>query len=441
MPPPLYRPKVFISHSAKDPLARRLMDSLADALNATGKFDILLDKRALEPSDEWRAAIDEWILRCDAAVIILSKDAVESQYVLYETTLLRGRWKTRKDFTLIPIRFADVTTEMLEDAMGPLQLGEIQHVLVSREAGDGDAKVAEETTRRVLELLKPLPDRFAGRHEFEDALTTILYHQVATDEGLEEINKQLLGGTMMAGAKRDKAVALARALLELDEARGVGRFVKIEPVMERMHNIISNVGFVRRVINIVTPFCWVDPETALNLLVIAARESQPRLVAWRRRWSLSEEMHLCRGYCSRGFKLVVVSDSCSGQLKDDLEHVRRCLGERLCRDQDATEERIKTLINDLEAEGKPTFLVMPAKPVDGEFIKALQAQWRRVTFIFHDRGLTKEQMTAWGLGQAVFLEPLLDPKAEDTAFARWGALLELTGVDSDLIDQGRAFLQ
>jgi hypothetical protein len=139
--------------------------------------------------------------------------------------------------------------------------------------------------------------------------------------------------------------------------------------------------------------------------------------------------------------MIVVSDSWSGDLEQDLRHVRRCLGESLCYDPDAAEQRVAKKISNLEAEGKPTFLVMPAKSVHKEFVSELQGRWGNVTFIFHDRGLSKAQMQEWGLGQVAFLEPQLDPETEDAALESWGDLLATTGVDRESIRQGSAFLQ
>jgi hypothetical protein len=76
MPDLLYRPKIFISHSAKEPEARALCKALAGYL--ASKFDVLWDDN-LQTAQVWRAAIDEWIWKCDAAVLVLSKAATKSR--------------------------------------------------------------------------------------------------------------------------------------------------------------------------------------------------------------------------------------------------------------------------------------------------------------------------------------------------------------------------
>lgn len=84
MPHLLYRPKVFISHSAKEPETHALCKAIARYL--ASKFEVLWDDE-LQRAQVWRAAIDEWMRTCDAAVLVLSKAATESRYVAYEAAI------------------------------------------------------------------------------------------------------------------------------------------------------------------------------------------------------------------------------------------------------------------------------------------------------------------------------------------------------------------
>ena len=120
-----YRPRIFISHSAKEPEAKALCRAIKDALDATD-FEVLWDA-SLETSQTWRAVIDEWIWRCDAAVLVLSKAATDSRYVAYEAALLRQRSKyAAGQFLLVPLWCPTVNESVLTDRMGALQLSEIQ---------------------------------------------------------------------------------------------------------------------------------------------------------------------------------------------------------------------------------------------------------------------------------------------------------------------------
>src|SRR5262245_29073210 len=119
----LYKPRVFISHSAKETEAMTLCKAIAESLDPN-KFERLWDQDLIT-SNAWRSAIDEWIWRCDAAILVLSPHATQSRYVAYEAAMLRQRWR-QNVVTLVPIWCPDVTEEVLLKEMGTLQIAEIQ---------------------------------------------------------------------------------------------------------------------------------------------------------------------------------------------------------------------------------------------------------------------------------------------------------------------------
>src|SRR5262245_53749405 len=108
----LYKPRVFISHSAKEPDTRKLCESIVAGLRAAD-FEVLWDAD-IPTAAKWRGAIDEWIWNCDAAILVLSQHAIESKYVAYEATLLRQRWLHMKPrFLLFPVWCPGVGNELL----------------------------------------------------------------------------------------------------------------------------------------------------------------------------------------------------------------------------------------------------------------------------------------------------------------------------------------
>lgn len=434
---PLYKPKIFISHSARETLAKTTLAGLRSALEANG-YTVLVDQEGIRPSSSWRAAIDEWIWRCDAAVILLSVKALSSQYVKYETTLLRQRWKERNgSFILLPTVIPPATPARVDAAMSPLQLNEIQHLVPSAAAVDNKAFV-KEVVSSTLKNLELIPKRGAARNELEATLIDILYHQCETDEALEDIGGKLLTDTIAAGAKKDRAIALARAILDMDATRGSARFKLFRPVVLKMLSILEYT-YTKRVINIVTPFCWVDPEVAAQLSLVALHEKPPRTVAWGRSWPLSEMMYLRRGCGRLKVHKVEVSNVWSGDMGEDLEHVRRCLSDALYYYPDATVEDINQRIRELEDEGNPVFLVAQAGPLDQSLALAIQKSWPRLTLFLFDEELSKSQLEERGMERAVLLEPLLDRAVEKNARSEWGELMSMTDERLDHIKSGEAF--
>src|SRR5262249_12267525 len=84
-----YKPKVFISHSTKveEPQAVRFLshlhETLVQATNTAGTaaFEVLLDQKSLPIGETWRDEIDEWVDCCDAAIVVLSEAATQSDNV------------------------------------------------------------------------------------------------------------------------------------------------------------------------------------------------------------------------------------------------------------------------------------------------------------------------------------------------------------------------
>jgi hypothetical protein len=123
----------------------------------------------------WRAAIDEWIWTCDAAVLVLSKAATESRYVAYEVAHLRQRWIHMKPrFMLVPVWCPDVNEQILMQSMGALRLQEI-HTNVKLLApwppkATTDPAAFDDTVRKVATALETVREQARPRHEIEDLL-------------------------------------------------------------------------------------------------------------------------------------------------------------------------------------------------------------------------------------------------------------------------------
>ena len=144
---------IFLSHSAKDPEARRALALLADAL-ATAGYEVLVDKH-LKGGDEWRAQIDRWVETCSGAVVLFSKHALVSNPVNSEVERLMGRRQVPKtSFVLIPVLMPDIAAEELRKPLwSHSQIGEMQ----AMRWADADAVVAA-----LLDVLAPDPDKWDG---------------------------------------------------------------------------------------------------------------------------------------------------------------------------------------------------------------------------------------------------------------------------------------
>src|SRR5215471_8944404 len=93
----LGKQRVFISHSAEgDECATQILDRLGDLL-AEKNYEVLVDKHALEPEEEYEPQIMEWLEGCDFAIFLLSAKALAREWVRDEANYLTmGSPRSRK---------------------------------------------------------------------------------------------------------------------------------------------------------------------------------------------------------------------------------------------------------------------------------------------------------------------------------------------------------
>jgi hypothetical protein len=126
------RVRVFISHSAREPKeandVRTAIREMLQSKEHNDRYAVLMDDLSLSPGDAWRSSINLWLGTCDAAIVILSKKALLSDYVAFELSILGyRRWRAHRDgreFRIIPV-LVDVTMEEVEQSrLKPTQVGE-----------------------------------------------------------------------------------------------------------------------------------------------------------------------------------------------------------------------------------------------------------------------------------------------------------------------------
>jgi hypothetical protein len=439
-----YRPRVFISHSAKEQEARTLCGAISQRLG-TDDFEVLWDQQNLQTSAAWRAAIDEWIWRCDAAILVISKAATESPYVAYEAALLRQRWKHRAQFLMIPI-WCDVNEKRLTDRMGALQLSEIQTNFKLDEwpaNAANDPAVFDPLCGQVVGLLTTLKSKLQARHDAEDLLIKDLFHGTATEAALTDIAAYFNLPPMPNGAKLDLAIALARRILDFDAALGPQRFQALLAAIDTMNAAMSDAGkTVPKIVNMVAPFCWVSGPAAARLTALPALPpAQLRAVGWKRSWPLSERMYLYRGYCTRSSKLIriaSVSDTAGGASASILAHIQSELSKEVCR-QPASVSQLAGKIKDLARQGVPVFLLLPARAVDAAILSEVSQKWPEVCmFLFGDE-LDEVQLREQFPGVEL-LDPAPAFQDEFDARTGWGDCMIAAGISYESLESGAAFL-
>ena len=445
-----YKPKVFISHSTKvtDVFSVCFLDRLHQALtqakddDGTATFEVLLDRENLLTGERWREVIREWMLSCDAAIVLLSEAATRSDYVKQELTLLDERQRSHPNgLMLLPVSFPTVTEEHLKERMGPQQITERQ---IRKFTGTNDDEIIED----LFSHLRLLPQRIP-RHKIEEHLFSFFCFSFI-DEELKRISDALAIGSLLAGAQIDRAQMIVRALLGSESETSDRRFRRVSDVLEELR--FKHLDPCQRslLLDLVFPFCWVNAEAAGKLPDIAARVPRTRAVAWAREWELSERMYLLRGYCHPRARTIYVSNldgglnRLRGSQDSFLEHVISCLYQeffyQLPRGEyEGVKRKVCQKVEEREREGEPVFLIVPLDAIDKGRAQTILDEFPNVTLFLHSETLTPSGFADLEFPSADFLAPPLDLEAEAGARAEYGDLLGRVGEPLDRLDDPRRF--
>ena len=89
----------------------------------------LVDYTDLVAGRPWPKQLHDFMARCHAAIVLLTRSAIASPWVLKEATILAWRLSINPQFRLFVAQAPDVTPpEMEQNKFGPLMLGEVQRL-------------------------------------------------------------------------------------------------------------------------------------------------------------------------------------------------------------------------------------------------------------------------------------------------------------------------
>jgi hypothetical protein len=149
-------PVIFISHSAKSDADTKYLEAIADGLPP--KFEVWLDRLNLQGGDDWNNKIGNHLLYCEGAVLLVSKQSLESPYVQHELSNLIVRWRRERDprtgepgFPLVPVLLsAEVLDDLDKRFFGAIKVKDIQCI---------SPKSAPEVVQELLQIFGRLPQR------------------------------------------------------------------------------------------------------------------------------------------------------------------------------------------------------------------------------------------------------------------------------------------
>lgn len=250
--------KIFISHSSKTDANREILEQVCKAL--PNDFTVLVDNR-IEPSSEWFPCLNEYMMECHAAIILLSTAALESDWVKAEAAVLCSRKRCEKDFKLFWIPLDSMNPEDInkDNYFKTIRLSDIQSI---RDFDNTDEMVIKLLNHLQILSLEPPTTPF---DELVILIRDVLKKLNAENDTLESIWQSLKDE---AKSTKDHADAIARLLLREPEHI----FIRLRTLIEKLAHILSKQQ-AETLIKIIQGQ-WVNPAAA-SLLNIARTDNHP----------------------------------------------------------------------------------------------------------------------------------------------------------------------
>ena len=390
------KPRLFISHSARgEPETMGLLDDLRKALD--NDFAILIDKDDIKVGDPWRQTLNTWIGGCDAAIVLLTEKALQSEYVAYEVTVLTYREKNLPAYkcTVIPVFIDPVNDEAVRKARGfrASLLAEYQGIT---------AKARDEVVRKVQEALSGLtllPSPIEEQEIFVENLLRKLVPESKVTQSLNSLNVDL------GGWKVDPFRSLALALL----SRGLGDLTS--DVILSIRSYIKDRETLETLFEIVAT-SWIDVRSTQCLEHIARNSLEPRLVALN-----ATSDFIARKYVERAGNrppgdswnvapvTAIFSETAVESLRSEIE---QSLRNEIRLDPS---DNLADYLQWSERKKLPIFVALPAPGITTGILGQLRTSFPTVTFLLL-AGIERPVVNAIEQQNIQVLEPRLHPDFE-----------------------------
>jgi len=392
-------PSIFLSHSAKTPFAERVRNGVAARLEEQG-FTVLLDRTCLDPGDAWRPKLHRYLGSCHGAVLLFSEEALQSDWVLKEATILTWRHSLNRQLRIVPALLGAVTPDKTQiDRFRALELGEIQFARIA-----ATAETDENADALIEEIVRPFRDFAYGETDpaMRDWLRSVRdCLRRASPEALEEA----AGEMKMAPRSWDNADDLVSTLayhLLCSDFRGS---------LEALRILASSVPkeFFSRLVDLVVP-TWVSQEAARLILPVTRLDPAHRNLAINAEYPDTGECYLWRATCCRLGVPPIRATDVSGEAAEEETLVRF---DRACRRAFGLGEDkpLKWLRHAFDTATEPVFLMVGEGAMDREVLAALRQRYGSPTFVLLS-GPSFPDREALGLPELETIEPALGPDEE-----------------------------
>jgi hypothetical protein len=401
--------KIFISHSSKaDPFADQVREAVAEGLRGSG-YDVLIDRDALQPGDEWSSVLYHWLAECHGAVVLLNRPALESTWVRREVNILLWRRALGFPLKLVPAIIGDLTVEDV-GAAGFDELEPFQFAQIAPQAPKDADELAAQIVDRFAGLPASAPDQ-SPMGAWVKAIASGL-REVKDMDSLEAAARQLQVEERYLSRVRDPAEGcffLAHQLL----ARA--RDDRVRHAMAQIVDYIPTEWLQRLIVKVAPT--WVDGESARMLL--ALHDRRPRTAILNARSPRTAEQYVGRASCCavEGYVYQTVSAVAGENFIDEFEENCRKAVRALLRIPPEWELEEGLPSSGEEPEDVTFLIVQPASArmaLVAEGVRRVQAlfPWLTVVLLTRDTWPTQADLTAWQLTGALVLSPPLEAGEE-----------------------------
>lgn len=420
--------QIFVSHSAKDRFAESVRDRLVEKLREKG-LTPLVDKE-IRPGERWRARLDHWIGCCHGAVFLFSREAVDSDWVRKEATILTWRKALHPHLHLIPVLLGDVSREELTTRyLRTIEVNEIEWI----EAGNLSA---EQLVEKIVDLFPSSTEltkdqNDPGLRDWIEQVTDCLkdVRQPALERAAQLL--QIEVGDWQGFCDFPVAIAhhlLHRRLEEVEDA--------VRELLKGMHLASPSRESLCRLLR---PL-WVEEEAARCILPATRHEEKERLLAINTQLQETGECYIRRATCSaQGIPILATSgtfgeDTVGGVLKEfEKACLERFLGRTWRRFPEGVRQKIlqKSLREQL-----PAFFLVPEQALQREALEALRSRYPTATFVLLS-GTSFPDRATLNLPRLKLIHPELNEDEEVEAWARILALEGLAGMHDSSTENDR----
>jgi hypothetical protein len=408
--------RIFVSHSSKDIALTRAVCQELGSPDPAGRtcetavaVDILADYARLQDGAPWPKQLHEWLAKSHAGLILLTRDALASDWVLKEATILTWRQSVNEHFKVfVACDKTVVTTNALKlHRYDPLSIPSIQWI------DSVDPATIAGRVRHGIGLVQP-PTPF---EQLVQELATLMSGQVKShvirvlaerlrvdppawdpqrtddEQYLEEIARRLLSESL-GGYK-----GVHELIAEL------ARTVQVEPLDS--------------ILNLLAPY-WVDVESAGRLRALNARRP-PGAAALNASVPLhSGTMYVSRAFnMGRDFLVPEIAGGDAGQTVQDIsaQICRWARARQIAADSASDEATRKAIADSL----LPMYAVLPEQ-IDPDVLEELRRGFETVIFVFS----TGPRLDPDDRFQDVdWLKPALDAAVEKREYASYNAALQI----------------